>query len=123
MKNEQQAANPFALIAALKFEDVKLIKAAGSAMLGIVTKQSETEFKITGIACGEMPCERDFIKLFTDISTGDAKGVTVGNPQNTTTLDMAAAQKMAFAGAHAKFLVALEMRENALTKVALGNLL
>lgn len=110
-------------IADLKFDDIKLIKAAGSAMLGVVEKRESSELKFKGITCSEMPGKAEFTKLFIALATEEAKGITVDNPQNTTTLDMNATQRLAFAGAHAEFMVALSMRENELTKVALGRLL
>lgn len=109
-------------IADLKFDDIKLIKAAGSAMLGIVSK-TDGELKLKGINCNEMPGKQEFTQLFTALVTNEAKGITIDNPQNTTTLDMNATQLLAFAGAHAEFMVALSMRDTQLTKIALKHLL
>lgn len=122
-KADNKTAKTLNNIADLKFEDIKLIKAAGSAMLGIIESRGEGELKFKGINCVEMPREEEFTKLFTALIVDEADGITIDNPQNTTTLDMKAPQRLAFAGAHAKFVVALSMRDNQLTKMALKQLL
>jgi hypothetical protein len=120
---ENVVANINASVADLKFEDIKLIKAVGSAMLGVVSVSNKDELVLKGIACTGMPKKEDFTKLFTALVLDEAEGISVNNPQNTTTLDMKNPQRLAFAGAHAEFVVALEMRENQLTKIALADLL
>lgn len=110
-------------IETLTFEDVKLLRISGANLIGIEESRDSSTLKFKGVSCSEAPDKSKFVELFTALVTNEARTITVDNPRNTSTLDMNSTQRLAFAGAHAEFVVAMSMRESELTKIALKGLL